>query len=107
MRGRRLVKRCPVHLGLVAVPVGERRLPTRLVAARGKRPSPAPRPWACVVLGIDTAARSGWAIAVSGARVDSGEVDTLDTAEVERVVRWAVDLARVGGLRVVLCLEAP
>jgi uncharacterized protein (UPF0254 family) len=59
------------------------------------------------VLGVDTAAQSGWAIAVSGKRVDSGELSTLDTAELERVVRWAVDLGRVGGLRVVLCLEAP
>jgi hypothetical protein len=59
------------------------------------------------VLGVDTAAQSGWAIAVSGKRVDSGELSTLDTPELERVVRWAVDLGRVGGLRVVLVLEAP
>jgi len=101
------MKRRPVQLGLVAVPVGGTRLPTRLVPARSRRPSPAPKPWACVVLGVDTAARSGWAIAVQGKRVDSGEVDTLNTLDIERVVRWAVDLGRVGGLRVVLCLEAP
>jgi hypothetical protein len=59
------------------------------------------------VLGVDTAARSGWAIAVSGKRVDSGEVDTLNTPDIERVVRWAIELGRVGGLRVVLVLEAP
>lgn len=102
------MKRRPVQLTLAALPSGDgRRLPTRLVAARSRRASPAPKPWACVVLGVDTAATSGWAIAVSGKRVDSGELDTLDTPELERVVRWAVDLGRLGALRVVLCLEAP
>ncbi len=101
------MKRRPVQLGLVAVPVGGTRLPTRLVPARSRRPSPAPKPWACVVLGVDTAARSGWAITLFGKRMDSGELDTLDTAKLEQVVRWAVDLGRAGGLRVVLCLEAP
>lgn len=101
------MKRRPVQLGLVAVPARGDRLPARLVPARSRRSSPSPLPWACVVLGVDTAARSGWAIAVSGKRVDSGELSTLDTAELERVVRWAVDLGRVGGLRVVLVLEAP
>jgi hypothetical protein len=101
-------KRPPVQLALVAVPgSGDGRVPTRLVAARSRRPALAPKPWACVVLGVDTAARSGWCIAVSGKRVDSGELDTLDTPELERVVRWAIDLGRLGGLRVVLVLEAP
>jgi len=84
------------------------RAPSRTRSSRARRhTSPAPKPWACVVLGVDTAARSGWAIAVSGKRVDSGEVDTLNTPDIERVVRWAIELGRVGGLRVVLVLEAP
>lgn len=84
------------------------RAPSRSRSSRARRyTSLSPKPWACVVLGVDTAAQSGWAIAVSGKRVDSGELSTLDTPELERVVRWAVDLGRVGGLRVVLVLEAP
>lgn len=100
------MKRRPVQLGFVAVPVVGG-VPTRLVPARSRRPSPAPKPWACVVLGVDTAARSGWAITLFGKRMDSGELDTRDTAKLEQVVRWAVDLGRAGGLRVVLVLEAP
>lgn len=84
------------------------RVPERDRSRRSRgRTSPSPKPWACVVLGVDTAATSGWCIAVSGKRVDSGELSTLDTPELSRVVRWALDLGRLGGLRVVLVLEAP
>jgi hypothetical protein len=75
--------------------------------ARPRTEAPAPKPWLCVVLGVDTASTSGWCIAVTGRRVDSGELDTLDPAELARVVRWAVDLGTVGSLPVVLVLEAP
>lgn len=76
-------------------------------SVRSKALSPSPRPWSAVVLAVDTAARSGWAIAVQGERVDSGELDTLDFIEIERVVRWAIELGQAGGLKVVLVLEAP
>ncbi len=69
--------------------------------------APAPRPWLAVVLGIDTARQSGWAISVSGRRVDSGECDTLDAASLTHVVRWAVDLGEVANLPVALVLEQP
>jgi hypothetical protein len=74
---------------------------------RSRTEAPAPKPWLCVVLGVDTACTSGWCICVSGRRVDSGELDTLDPAELGRVVQWAVDLGAVGSLPVCLVLEAP
>jgi hypothetical protein len=77
----------------------------RLDKRRGS--SPAPKPWLAVVLGVDTAARSGWAVSVSGRLVESGEVDTLAEVEVERVVRSALTHGAAGGLPVVLVLEAP
>lgn len=77
---------------------------------RSRREAPAPRPWLCVVLAVDTARRSGWCISVSGRRVDSGELDTdtvVASALLSRLVRWAVDLGASGGLPVVLVLEKP
>lgn len=65
--------------------------------------APSPVPWAAVVLAVDTARTSGWAITSCGSRVGSGEVDTEDSAEVERVVEWAVTSA--GDFPVVLVLE--
>lgn len=77
------------------------------VRMRTRREAPAPKPWLCVLLAVDTAATSGWCISVTGQREDSGEVDTLDAAELARVVRCAVDLGEARALPVVLVLEAP
>jgi hypothetical protein len=74
---------------------------------KGRAEAPSPQPWLAVVLAVDTAARSGWAISVSGRRVDSGEADTLDTTLLDRVVHWAVDLADLSTLPLVMVLESP
>lgn len=91
---------------------GSPRPPTAMSRAtarpRSRREAPAPRPWLCVVLAVDTAKRSGWCISVSGQRVDSGELDTdtvIASRLLARLVRWAVDLGARGGLPVVLVLE--
>lgn len=77
------------------------------VRMRTRREAPAPKPWLCVLLAVDTACTSGWCISVAGEREDSGEVDTLDAAELARVVRCAVNLGEARALPVVLVLEAP
>lgn len=75
---------------------------------RGKTELPAPKPWAAVVLAVDTARISGWALFVVGKRVDSGEVDTLKAHALTSIVEWAVDLAELQARApVVLVLEAP
>lgn len=64
---------------------------------RAKRIKPPPPPawlaWRCVVLAVDTAGRSGWAIRVAGRLVASGEVDTLDAEEIDSIVREALSHA--------------
>jgi hypothetical protein len=85
--------------------------PTPLSRATARRSrhieAPAPKPWLCVVLGIDTARRSGWALSCKGAHVDSGEVDTLDEPIIDLIVANAIDYAAAMKLPVVLVLEAP
>jgi len=86
--------------------VNTRKSPGSKSAARSS--SPAPKPWACVVLAVDTARISGWALYVVGKRVDSGEVDTLKAHALDSLVEWARDLAEVQEKApAVLVLEAP
>jgi hypothetical protein len=61
-------------------------------------------PWPCVVLAIDTASRSGWAIRDCGKLVWSGECDTLDPDELDHVVQLA---NRRRSIPCVLVLEKP
>lgn len=69
---------------------------------------PAPRPWLCTLLAIDTARISGWALYVEGELQAFGEIDTLvDEPEIDRVVRLAVDTAAGGTPPLVLVLESP
>jgi hypothetical protein len=99
----------PVQLTLVHD--SDVRAPTPLSRAVGRirerRAAPAPKPWLCVVLAVDTARRSGWSVSVSGRRVDSGELDTLDEPAIDKVVLWAIDLAALQKLTAVLVLESP
>jgi hypothetical protein len=60
-----------------------------------------------VVLAVDTARQSGWAVRVRGRHAASGELDTLDAAAVSQVVGWTLRVARRTGLAAVLVLEAP
>lgn len=88
------------------------RTPTQLSRATAKRgrsvEAPAPRPWECVVLAIDTARRSGYAVYARGQLGESGEFDTLDNEPtLERVVTNAVERADSLKLPIVLVLEAP
>lgn len=62
------------------------------------------KPWPCVVLAVDTATRSGWAIRDHGKLVWSGEVDTLDAGELLAVVKLAGSRKSVP---CVLVLERP
>lgn len=81
---------------------------SRATSTRSKhREAPAPRPWECVVLAIDTAKRSGHATGVRGRLVGSGEVDTLDEPTLDLIVCKAVELAAYNSLPIVLVLEAP
>jgi len=101
----------PVQLTLVHGDAEVLRAPTPLSRAVGRqrerRAAPAPKPWLAVLLSVDTARRSGWGVSVSGRRVDSGELETLDEAAIDKVVLWAVDLAALQQLPLVLVLESP
>jgi len=87
------------------------RAPTALSRAtarqRGAVEAPAPMPWHCVVLAVDTAALSGWSVRVAGRQAEFGEVDTLDAAAVSHIVRWSIRKAERVGMPLVLVLEAP
>lgn len=72
-----------------------------------KGPSGVLRPWPAVVLGVDTARRSGWAISVSGKHLGSGELDTLNPPAVRNVVGLALNAAGERELPCVLVLEKP
>lgn len=88
----------------------EARAPTplsRATATRSRfREAPTPKPWLAVVLAIDTARRSGWALGQCGKLVRAGEVDTLDEAIVDQIVANAVELAASVSLPCVLVLES-
>ena len=62
--------------------------------------------WPCVVVGVDTAKRSGYAVRVAGRLVEAGEIQTdRDRGLARRVVLEAVERARPLELGVVLVLE--
>ena len=62
----------------------------------------------CLVLAIDTAARSGWAAALGQDEyLAFGEADTLDRESLGEIVRWSVCQAAARNLPLVLVLEAP
>jgi hypothetical protein len=63
--------------------------------------------WRCVVLAIDTAARSGWAVAAEDKLLAFGEADTLDDEALAEITRWATARAAKLGMPCVLVLEAP
>jgi hypothetical protein len=61
-----------------------------------------------MVLAIDTAARSGWALVTGPERyLGFGEADTLDASALAYIVQWAGCHAQLAGLPLVLVLEAP
>jgi hypothetical protein len=54
-----------------------------------------PLAWPCVVVGVDTANRSGYAVRVAGRLVESGEIQTdRDRVVIRRVIADAVERAR-------------
>jgi hypothetical protein len=76
--------------------------------ARRKREAASALPLRCVVLAVDTAANSGWAICRGqDDYLCFGEVDTLDEPSLNYIVVWAVTRAAQLGLPLVLVLEAP
>jgi hypothetical protein len=76
--------------------------------AKRERPAASAMPLRCLVLGIDTAANSGWAIGHGqDVYLAYGEADTLDEPSLDYIVQWAVRQAVVLGLPLVLVLEAP
>jgi hypothetical protein len=84
--------------------------PTVLSRATARRSrhveAPAPKPWLCTILAVDTAKRSGWAVYSVGCLCSSGEVDTLDEATLEQLVHNAASYT-IGRQPLVLVLEAP
>lgn len=79
--------------------------------SRRRSPAPAMLAAACqgVVLAVDTARVSGWAIRYAHRLVYSGELDTYNACDIERVCMLAVNITRAAYLRrpPVLVLEAP
>jgi hypothetical protein len=70
------------------------------------RPVPAPKPWEAVVISVDAAGKSGWAIGLRGKVVESGEHDTARHPELTLgVVQRGVSLAKLHELPVVMVLE--
>lgn len=64
--------------------------------------------WRCVVLAVDTALHSGWAIRVRGRLRESGEVDTKDDCEMGAIVRRACAyVEHTNAHACVLVLERP
>lgn len=61
--------------------------------------------WRAVVLAVDTAKRSGWAVRVGAKLYASGECDTRDEAELDAIVRDAVFEHGMGVSLPVLVLE--
>lgn len=105
MRGGRARAR-PQQLDLLGLPAADR-MPTPLSRATARlhrsHETPAPRPWQCTVLAVDTARVSGWAVYQAGELVAFGEVDTLDECCVVDVVGHAAQLHSP----CILVLEAP
>lgn len=64
-----------------------------------------------MVLAVDTATRSGWAVGAAVGAQDAllsfGEADTLDSESLGHIVRWASCNAQARKLPLVLVLEAP
>ena len=83
--------------------------------ARRKRPASHDGnayPWRCVVLGVDTATQSGWAVRVAGKLVWSGECDSHDEHALDEAVRLALQCAgrppaEAAAMPCVLVLEKP
>lgn len=77
---------------------------------RKRKPKPPPsfRPWECVVLALDPAATTGWAIWASGRLHSSGEFPIFTgagTREASRIVELLVDIGDTLGLPVVVVAE--
>lgn len=76
--------------------------------ARRKREAASAVPLRCVVLAVDTAANSGWAVCAGRDEyLAFGEADTLDAAALAYIVQWAAASAASVGVPLVLALEAP
>lgn len=71
------------------------------------RPAPSPHPWRAVVLGVDAARSSGWAIMFGGALLQSGEANKDRDAELLRVCGVAVMQAERRDVPCVMVLEKP
>lgn len=68
---------------------------------------PRPWPWQAVLLSVDTATRSGWAVTLAGETLAYGEADTLDEQSLSDIVRFAQSTAERWDVPTVLVLEAP
>lgn len=103
------MKRRPVALplpGLDAAPRLNTPLSRATARAKARTEAPAPKPWLAVVLAIDTANRSGWALCAAGKQQEFGEADTLDALALQQIVRWAMREAQRLQMPLVLVLES-
>ena len=76
--------------------------------AKTKRPPPSFRPWRVVVLALDPANRSGWAVLSMGRYVESGECRIYSNPgldAVKRACESAASLARMAKCPWVVCAE--
>lgn len=77
-------------------------------SSSSRKPSPAPRPWEAVVIGVDTARTSGWSTWCRDVLAEHGELDCRDADAIREVISGALLLASAKPvLPCVLVLEAP
>lgn len=81
--------------------------PHARATGKGRKSAPAPRPWKCSILAVDTAANSGWAHWATGSLVSSGEIDTREEDAMRMLVRDLCGVDGFHGLPPILVLEAP
>lgn len=100
------MSRAPTRPRAARKGVGVRTQRPRGRRAKRRLPPASATPLRCLVLAVDTAARSGWcAIHGRDQFLAYGEADTLDGPALRYIVRWALCHAEARGLPLVLVLE--
>lgn len=112
-----LCKRAALHIGAANGQIELFGPPTRVPASsrsQSKKASslsshsaaaPAAVPWRCVVLAVDTAKRSGWAMRFAGKLRASGATPADDATELDAILAYALDYATKQGVKCALVLE--
>lgn len=78
------------------------------VTKRGKLiPADSKKPHNCVVLAIDTATRSGWALFRRGMWLESGELIVSSAEQIQTIVVCALGYGRASAIPTVIVFEKP